>query len=151
MTDSPAFVKSGVCFPKFSLPTNSLSVSDEHIQRIQNELQPLKKQILDVEQQVTESKRKLTRSQAEVMAALTPVRSAFRGEPRSRDVTNVLQNSRKQLNQFEEGEAATRPPITQQGHPPARIRQYIKGYFYTFPHTNFHRENEGETKFTHLP
>lgn len=102
-------------------------ITDEHIQRIQNELHPLRKQISDQEQSVAEGKRKLNRSQSEVMVALTPVRSAFRGEPRSRDVINVLQTSRNQLSELESNQAATRPAITQQGHPPARIRQYIKG------------------------
>ena len=60
------------------------------------------------------------------MAALTPVRSSFRGEPRTRDVVNVLQTTRYQLNQLETAGAVTRPPIIQNG-PPARIRQYIKG------------------------
>ncbi|XP_078348913.1 structural maintenance of chromosomes flexible hinge domain-containing protein 1-like [Oculina patagonica] len=101
--------------------------TDEHIQRIQNELQPLRKQIADVEQNVAESKRRLTRSHSELATALTPVRSAFRGEPRRRDVVNLLQTNKNELNQYEAMQAATRPAITQQGHPPARIRQYIKG------------------------
>ena len=103
-----------------------LFVSDEHIQRIQNELQPLRKQILDVEQSVAEGKRKVNRSKAEFAATLAPVRSSFRGEPRPRDVTNVLQISRNQLRQLEANQTATRPAIVQQG-PPARIRQYMKG------------------------
>lgn len=102
-------------------------IPDEHIQRIQNELQPLRKQIADVEQNVAESKRRLTRSHSELATALTPVRSAFRGEPRRRDVVNILQANKNELNQYEAMQAATRPAITQQGHPPARIRQYIKG------------------------
>ena len=105
------------------------SVSDEHIQRIQNELQPLRKQIADYEQNVAESKRRLTRSQSELTTALTPVRSAFRGVPRKPDVVNILQTSRNELNQFESSQATTRQVITQPGHPPARIRQYIKGAF----------------------
>ncbi|KAK2571643.1 Structural maintenance of chromosomes flexible hinge domain-containing protein 1 [Acropora cervicornis] len=71
--------------------------TDEHIQRIQNELQPLRKQILEVEQSVAESKRKANRTKSEFVATLAPVRSAFRGEPRPRDVVNVLQISRNQL------------------------------------------------------
>ena len=103
-----------------------LCISDEHIQRVQNELQPLRKQIADLEQSVRESKQKMNRTKSEVVAALTPVRSAFRGEPRSRDVVNVLQTTRYQLNQLETAGAVTRPPVIQNG-PPARIRQYIKG------------------------
>ena len=103
-----------------------LRISDEHIQRVQNELQPLRKQIADLEQSVRESKQKVNRTKAEVVAALTPVRSSFRGEPRARDVVNVLQTTRYQLNQLETAGAVTRPPIIQNG-PPARIRQYIKG------------------------
>lgn len=101
--------------------------TDEHIQRIQNELQPLRKQIADCEQNVAESKRRLSRSQSELTTALTPVRSAFRGVPRRPDVVNILQTSRNELNQIESGQATTRPVITQSGHPPARIRHYIKG------------------------
>ena len=59
--------------------------------------------------------------------ALTPLRSTFRGEPRKRDVVNILQTSRNELNQYETSQATTRPAITQQGHPPPRIRQFIKG------------------------
>ena len=103
-----------------------LCISDEHIQRVQNELQPLRKQIADLEQSVRESKQKVNRTKSEVVAALTPVRSSFRGEPRSRDVVNVLQTTRYQLNQLETAGAVTRPPVIQNG-PPARIRQYIKG------------------------
>ena len=102
-------------------------ITDEHIQRIQNELQPLRKRIADSELSVSESKRKLSRGQTEYVAALTPVRSAFRGEPRARDVINILQTTKNQLNQYEASQATTRPAITQQGHPPARIRQFIKG------------------------
>lgn len=105
------------------------SVPDEHIQRIQNELQPLRKQIADQEQNVAESKRRLSRSQSELTTALTPVRSAFRGMPRRPDVVNILQTSRNELNQFESSQATTRAVITQPGHPPARIRHYIKGTF----------------------
>ena len=101
-------------------------VSDEHIQRIQNELQPLRKQILEVEQSVAEGKRKASRTKSEFVATLAPVRSAFRGEPRPRDVENVLQISRNQLLLLEASETATRPAIVPQG-PPARIRQYMKG------------------------
>ena len=102
-------------------------ITDEHIQRIQNELQPLKKRIADSEVSVSESKRKLNRDKLEFVAALTPVRSAFRGEPRARDVINVLQTTRNQLNECEASQETTRPAIKQQGHPPARIRQFIKG------------------------
>lgn len=108
-------------FVKFAFST------DEHIQRIQNELQPLKRQIADCANMVSEAKLRLNESRLEMAAALTPVRSAFRGEPRSRDVETVLQNRRHELNQFEANRTNTRPPIMQQGHPPARIRQYIKG------------------------
>ncbi|XP_015762340.1 PREDICTED: structural maintenance of chromosomes flexible hinge domain-containing protein 1-like [Acropora digitifera] len=100
--------------------------TDEHIQRIQNELQPLRKQILEVEQSVAEGKRKANRIKSEFVATLAPVRSAFRGEPRPRDVVNVLQISRNQLLALEASETATRPAIVPQG-PPARIRQYMKG------------------------
>ena len=103
-----------------------LCISDEHIQRVQNELQPLRKQIADLEQNVRESKQKVNRTKSEVVAALTPVRSSFRGEPRLRDVVNVLQTTRYRLNQLETAGAVTRPPIIHNG-PPARIRQYIKG------------------------
>lgn len=78
---------------------------------------------------VSEAKLRLNESRLEMAAALTPVRSAFRGEPKRRDVETVLQNRRHELNQFEANQANTRPPIMQQGHPPARIRQYIKGLF----------------------
>ena len=105
------------------------SVPDEHIQRIQNELQPLRKQIADYEQNVAESKRRLSRGQSEMTTALTPLRTAFRGVPRRPDVVNVLQNSRNELNQLESSQATTRPVITQPGHPPARIRHYIKGTY----------------------
>lgn len=101
--------------------------TDEHIQRIQNELQPLKRQITDNEHKVTEAKRRLTRCHSEVATALTPVQSAFRGEPRRRDVETLLQTSRHELNQYEANQANTRPATMQHGHPPARIRQYIKG------------------------
>lgn len=105
------------------------SVPDEHIQRIQNELQPLRKQIADYEQNVAESKRRLSRCQSELTTALTPVRSSFRGMPRRPDVVNILQTSRNELNQLESSQATTRTVITQPGHPPARIRHYIKGVF----------------------
>ena len=105
------------------------SVPDEHIQRIQNELQPLRKRITDFEQSVAESKRRLSRSQSELTTALTPVRSAFRGVPRRPDVVNILQTCKNELNQLESSQATTRAVITQPGHPPARIRHYIKGTF----------------------
>ncbi|XP_073245527.1 structural maintenance of chromosomes flexible hinge domain-containing protein 1-like [Porites lutea] len=109
--------------------------TDEHIQRVQNELQPLRKQIADLEQSVRESKQKVNRTKSEVVAALTPVRSSFRGEPRSRDVVNVLQTTRYQLNQLETAGAVTRPPVIQNG-PPARIRQYIKGIVAELAHVS---------------
>ena len=79
-----------------------------------------------MEQSVAESKRKANRTKSEFVATLAPVRSAFRGEPRPRDVVNVLQISRNQLLALEASETATRPAIVPQG-PPARIRQYMKG------------------------
>ena len=126
------FISPNACLSEYvgsAILSSFHSVPDEHIQRIQNELQPLRKQIADCEQNVAESKRRLSRSQSELTTALTPVRSAFRGVPRRPDVVNILQTSRNELNQIESGQATTRAVITQSGHPPARIRHYIKGAF----------------------
>lgn len=101
--------------------------TDEHIQRIQNELQSLRKQVIDAEHSVSEGKQKANYSKAEVVAAQTPVRSAFRGDPRPRDVVNVLQSTKNQLLHLEASHTVTRPAVVQQGLLPARIRQYIKG------------------------
>ena len=59
-----------------------ICISDEHIQRQKNELQP--------KQTPKKSRQKLNRSQSEVAAALTPVSSSLRGEPRAPVVVNVL-------------------------------------------------------------
>jgi hypothetical protein len=104
-----------------------IDFTDEHIQRLQTELAPLKKKVQDSEIEVHDSRKRLSKCRLEVNSKLVPVRSMFRGEPRSGEVIALINEAKEKLAGIENAEGNVRLPCVQNGFPPARIRQYIKG------------------------
>ncbi|XP_032236995.2 structural maintenance of chromosomes flexible hinge domain-containing protein 1-like isoform X1 [Nematostella vectensis] len=109
------------CVLKFSFST------DEHIQRIQTEMAPLKQTLRECETTLREARDKCNARRGAVRSKLEPVRALFRGEPSTQDVSKQLQSVMGQLAQMAVAQNSVRLPSIPHGHPPTRIRQYIKG------------------------
>lgn len=77
--------------------------------------------------EVSDAKKRLTKSKVEMNSKLTAVKSMFRGEPRSCEVNAILLEKKKTLAEVTKGENNVRSARVQDGFPPSRIRQYIKG------------------------